>query len=972
MRIRTVMLEGFGPFKEAQEVDFAEFDANGLFLIGGETGAGKSSILDGIAYALYGSTPRWEDSSATGVGNRVRSDYCGFGDVTRVVLEFEVNGGEYRVTRSPAYEVVKQRGTGTTTQTASVLVEVFDEGDWQGMATKEREAAEVIARLVKLTAQEFLQVILLAQGRFQAFLLADSTERLGLLSKLFDAKRFHDYQDRVFARRSDLAKKVEASRTERTALLGNVAAPESLAAPTPGNELEWLDLVVAKAGDRLIRAEKQLELTEAEEKTAEEQLQVANKQRQVADAEARLLELETQKPQIELAVTTLTKAERAERVRALIDAAQAALATRDKAHRALDRARSQYTGDVADDQVAAEVTRLDGELAKLTDAVVDEERTAVLQRDHEAAIAQVERLSTELAELTTEIERLQAERLSLVAPAAQVQSRRDTVTRVEQRLAAATSAQDARTRLAAAQESHLAAEQTFGAAHDVATQLLARFLHGQAASLAARLVDGEPCDVCGSTDHPAPAAADDSPVTQDDVDAAQSAVDKFDTKAKAAKAVVDRISNELAELTGAAGIGDIESITIQLTAAQAELAEATSAVTQLDTIDTSLSGDDGLLAGKTAAGQHLAEAKSEADKLKTESNTLLKRLAKLRGDFETVKARHEQLGVLRQAAGAVADALATVSNMTTALADAQERFEAKAKQEGFEPSSEAAAALLDDSAVAELRARVDAHQAAISEAQGILKQPDLQGLPTEPIELSEAKEALAAAKLAAKAAVSEHGNARSGEATVRQQRKELKKLVAASEAINAEFEAVNRLTETVHGRTPNTKGMSLETYYVAAEFEEVLAAANSRLTIMSSGRYALQHSERGTRRAGAAAGLELEVMDEYTGKARDPHTLSGGEQFLTSLALALGLAEVVTSRAGGVELETLFIDEGFGSLSPEFLDIAMATLDSLKQGGRTVGVISHVESMKESIASQLLVVRTPGGGSQIRQASVGA
>ena len=225
MRIRKVTLEGFGPFKEQQEVDFAEFDADGLFLIGGETGAGKSSILDGIAYALYGSTPRWEDSSATGVGNRVRSDYCGIDDPTKVVLEFEANGAEYRVYRSPAYERPKDRGEGTTTQPAKILVEVLEGDSWQGLAAKEREAAEVIERLVKLTGEEFLQVILLAQGRFQAFLLANSEERLGLLSKLFGAKRFHEYQDRVLARRSVLSKQVDASRTQLTTLLGSVAAP---------------------------------------------------------------------------------------------------------------------------------------------------------------------------------------------------------------------------------------------------------------------------------------------------------------------------------------------------------------------------------------------------------------------------------------------------------------------------------------------------------------------------------------------------------------------------------------------------------------------------------------------------------------------------------------------------------------------------------------------------------------------------
>lgn len=971
MRIRKVTLEGFGPFKDAQVVDFAEFDANGLFLIGGETGAGKSSILDGIAYALYGSTPRWEDSSATGVGNRVRSDYCGVDDPTRVVLELEANGGEYRVTRSPAYERPKGRGTGTTTQAATVVVEKFEHGQWLGLAAKEREAAETIARLVKLTAQEFLQVILLAQGRFQAFLLADSTERLGLLSKLFDTKRFHDYQDRILGRRSELAKKAEASRSERAALLANVSVPDSLDGPELGGELKWIEQVAGVAAERVVHAQKRLDATEADEKAAGEVVQIATRQRQVADARAQLAQLEAARPEIEAASATLTSAERAERVRALIDGAQAARMKRDVAQAALDDARARYKSGVPDQALGAEVTRLDGELAKLVDALLDEDRTTALQREHDAKLVEIEQLSTRLTELLTNVEQFQAERVVLGAPAVQHQSRQETVSRIAERLTAAQSAQDARRRLTAAQEQQLSADQKFGAAHQAATDTLARFLRGQAASLAATLVDGEPCVVCGSPDHPAPATSDVSAVTQDDLEAAQSAAEKLETTAKAAKAAVDAISTELAGLTGAAGAGDVDSIIIELEAAEAQLAEAVAAATRLEAIDALLNEEDGVLAAKAAVERVLSEAKAEAASLVTERDTLQKRLQTLRGDFETVKARQKHLAADRRGASELADALETVASAIATLADAEKRCEAKAKQEGFEQSSRAADALLDEQAVTALRARVDEHRAAISESQGVLKQPDLQALPTEQIELSAAKESLESAKGAAKAAVAELADAKSGESAVRRQRTELAKLLKASAALDSQFEVLNRLTETIHGRTPNMKGMSLETYYVAAELEEVLAAANVRLTAMSNGRYALQHSERGTRRANVAAGLELEVMDEYTGKARDPHTLSGGEQFLTSLALALGLAEVVTGRAGGVELETLFVDEGFGSLSPEYLDIAMATLDSLKQGGRTVGVISHVESMKESIASQVVVVRTPGGGSQVKQETVG-
>jgi len=235
----------------------------------------------------------------------------------------------------------------------------------------------------------------------------------------------------------------------------------------------------------------------------------------------------------------------------------------------------------------------------------------------------------------------------------------------------------------------------------------------------------------------------------------------------------------------------------------------------------------------------------------------------------------------------------------------------------------------------------------------------------EVVDLGEARAAVAAAEAGKDAAARAHTTAENAAAQLAEQRRRLRLLIDRSAGLAAEFDVLDRLASTVIGKAPNSTGMSLESYYVAAELETVLAAANGRLRTMTGGRYQLLHTERGILHANARPGLELEVMDEQTGRARDPHTLSGGEQFLASLALALGLAEVVTARAGGVELDTLFVDEGFGSLSPEFLEVAMATLDSLKAGGRTVGVISHVDAMKESIGAQLQVVRDPGGWSRV-------
>ncbi|WP_394289421.1 SbcC/MukB-like Walker B domain-containing protein, partial [Microbacterium sp.] len=226
--------------------------------------------------------------------------------------------------------------------------------------------------------------------------------------------------------------------------------------------------------------------------------------------------------------------------------------------------------------------------------------------------------------------------------------------------------------------------------------------------------------------------------------------------------------------------------------------------------------------------------------------------------------------------------------------------------------------------------------------------------------------ALAAAEAARDAAIAAAADAVTAASALRDLAVRIDAATAAIAGATEEAAVVTRLADTVAGRAPNTYKMDLETFVLAAELEEIVAAANLRLAEMSSGRYTLHHTDARQAR-NAASGLGIEVRDAHTGRLRPPQSLSGGETFLASLALALGLAEVVTSRAGGIRLDTLFIDEGFGSLDPETLELAMRTLDELRAGGRIVGLISHVEAMKDQIPAQLVVTATPEGPSVISQ-----
>jgi exonuclease SbcC len=964
MRVRSITVEGFGPFKDAQTVDLTAFEADGLFLIAGDTGAGKSTILDAIAYALYGDAPRWDDVSAKA---RFRSDYCEPADLTRVVVEFETGSAEYRITRSPEYERPKARGAGTTTEKARALLEQRHGDSWVGLADRPSEVASRVAELIHLTKDEFLQVILLAQGRFHRFLLAPQDERLALLSKLFGAQRFKDYERRIADQRAALKTDADRAAIEVRSLLAGVEADEALGAVAPGEELAWVDTVIEAATARVRTYADALDAARQLERTALELRDVAERQQRRRQAMVAVADLTARDDEIDALRIRVAAAERAERVRPLIDAvAEADRAVRD-ATDVVDSARSGYLGSVRDDALADEVSRLDQQLGSLADAVADEERAQALRRESDAAAKALAAQEAQLATLVESIARLTAEREGLGVLAAQHAGRASQVESISRRRDAALEARESEAELQRARVDELAAARAYDEAAGHATSLLERHLRGQAAFLATRLQPGQPCEVCGSAEHPAPATTDDDPVTPDQVDQAREAADGLRPRHDAARQLVSSLTARAEKLRGLAGDVDADTLTSDLAAAQTALDESTAAAERLAEIEAELTGPDGLAAARDAHDAQIAAARQAVAEQTTQLAELLRTVEAARGSYPTVGERHEAITAERTATDSLSRALAHLTATRTTRLNAETQLSAKAEQEGFADLAAVTAALLEPQDLERGLSDVRSHEAAVERARGQLNAADLQGLPHLEIDIDAALEQFRAAQQATGDATVAHTTSVNALDTLQSQRMRLTALLDASADLVARHAVLERLSSTVNGKAPNSTGMSLQSYYVAAELEAVLAAANARLRTMTGGRYQLQHTERGILYANAKAGLELEVMDENTGKARDPHTLSGGEQFLASLALALGLAEVVTARAGGVELDTLFVDEGFGSLSPEFLEVAMSTLDSLKAGGRTVGVISHVESMKESIGAQLQVVREPGGWSTIRQ-----
>ncbi|MEV8024038.1 SMC family ATPase [Microbacterium sp. NPDC080220] len=992
MKLHRLELTGFGPFRERQSVDFDAFDDDGLFLISGRTGAGKSSILDGVSFALYGSVPRYD-----GGDRRLRSDHSFLTDPTEVRLEFTVGGTRWRVTRAPEYERPAKRGGGLTLEPARAELEEWVDGAWVGRAAKQREVGIALDEVLGLSAQQFQQVILLAQNKFSRFLLAPNAERQQLLRTLFGTRRFETYKEALEERRRDAQKRLDEGSTRVRTLL-DVAEREITEHglhPADGGEPPAEADVLARtsAVERaLVRAEYRVEArgneralatTRADAAVAEHRrlLEVARRRADLQTARDDLAAREAETPEVAALRARVERARAADALRAPVESAVRAAGEWSAAQESRRAAEGEWVaaGGSADDDLPAVIEDLTGRIAR-AQAAAEEERDA-------AALTDAQRLRREdLAEVDAALDALDAalaavpERRQRVATdlaeTRAVAGRHDDLAGARAELATRLDAARSLERLtpsaAAADAAYAEANARSAAASAHVGELLRRRLRGYAGELAASLVDGEPCTVCGATAHPRPAAHDLAHVTDDDLAAAERDRDEAAAAERDAAQAAAAAREAIAAAAATAGERDVDALATALADLDADLTAARAARDRLDGLEKAAAEIDELEA--TAQGEAV-QLRQRAGALREEIAAAEGALASARravdaarGDYDSVAARIAVDDDHRRLAGRLLEARRHEQTRREAADAADRDRDERLADSAFSGPADVLDALLPAAELTRVSERIDAHAAALAAAKARAFELELASVDEtlDPGAVEAAADAAAAADEARTAAIAAEADA-AGVATGL--RDLLHRIETANGAVATQTEeaaAVTRLADTVAGRAPNTMKMDLETFVLAAELEEIVAAANLRLAEMSSGRYTLRHSDAKQAR-GAASGLSIEVLDAHTGRLRSPQSLSGGETFLASLALALGLAEVVTSRAGGIRLDTLFIDEGFGSLDPETLELAMRTLDELRAGGRVVGVISHVEAMKDQIPAQLVVEATPEGPSVVRQ-----
>ena len=1024
MRLHTLELAAIGPYATAQRIDFDALAGGGLFLLEGPTGAGKTTILDAITFALYGRLAGDESG-----GDRLHSHFAAPDLEPSVTLEVSLRGVRYRIRRTPEYQRPKRRGDGYTVQAAQVHLQRLDGGTWTSLSSNKAEAGEAITAAIGLNREQFTQVILLPQGEFAKFLRSDDDDRRKLLTRLFGTELY----DRVTA---ELDRRRRAATDARQDAQRQIQAAAAAAAEAAGLDAASRDdLLTAGHAERDTRFKElsaelatTIDVTRealglagghlaAAQVTSVRAVRRAELMTRLEQALARLAEHEATRPEHDRRAARLAAARQAAPVRPLLDELDVALRDAEVARARLagllaasptspassaplaleiflappaspispapggdDAGRGAHRAAELAGQAVGRADEADQAAAALSHLVDQEaalpERAAGLVALHRADTAagdQVTRLERDRQELPGRIETLAGRLSEARIAAARLVDAQAQQTALAGRLAAAERAAGLAADLTELSEAARAAVDTHQQLVDAHQHAMAARLENMAAELASRLADGAACPVCGSAEHPEPATPLDGAVSAADVSAAERRRDAAAVVREQAELARDGLAAEFAAAQTAAGGGRPEELTPELAAAAERVGQAEQAAAELTELEPALADLraelDKLGEELTAATAARATTSEQASRAAAELDERRAQLTTAAAPYPTVADRQT---ALRQAAAAdreLARALNELAAARAAVHRASEHADRELRAGGFASVSAARSAVLPAGELTSLDQQVTDWAAALAGLTAGTQAAELAGL--DPAQCAAAQAEAAAAATALDRAQAAEQEVRAADRTLAAKAERLRQRLAELSRAEDEAEALAERTDPVLRLAGLARGMdghrriALTTYVLRRWFEQVVDAANVRLASMSAGRYELLRTEEGDRK-NQRTGLTLAVIDRHTGENRSPKSLSGGETFYTSLALALGLADVVTAEAGGVELDTLFIDEGFGSLDADTLDQVMGVIDDLRDRGRAVGIVSHVADLKDRVYERLEVRRLPDGSSAAR------
>lgn len=1038
MRILRLTMDAVGPFPGHEVIDFEAFSDTGRFLLSGPTGAGKSTIIDAIVFALYGKVSGGRDSS----DSRIRSRYASEQAKTEVELIFSTSSGNYKVRRQPAYERVKKNGKGVTKQNAKAWLFKLDEQlrEVSEPLTKTSDVGTEITRIVGLSREQFTQTVVLPQGKFAQFLRSTSKDRQDLLQELFGTAIFEDLQLDLVERARKVKKNQEALDATLRANLGVLASlldevPQLDPArclvyePVPEVDCEFDPLETAwdsrfkpltpwlEHNQRCANLEVSA-LREQEDKLRSE----FASQRDLAARQERYLALTKEHEQ--LVAQGPAQRQRLAQIQAL-----QALSDLKPWHEQLKQAQAQQA--VAQHQLSQALA--------LEQLESDERAQAVLQPlDYRGAQALSVQLTAQVAALNPQVE----------LEAGLAGRRRDLQTKTQAHESASAKLAQGRerenqlpTQIASKQElleqlneqaatlptAQLAQEQAtqtlkLAKAHEqlvkdhqrarklqqlVALELkqasqrhkhmLEQWLSQSALNLAQNLVAGEPCPVCGATEHPAPATQGGENISQEQLDQALEEVNEAQEELSQASERVTKLAAQLeaqpCQLSPAQASEQLEEAKAALAAAKQASEQARSCKAQITKLNTEL---EALRADNQAAQARLAGDAKEiqllGEKIDADAASLscegfesvaakVEYLSQLAAALEQLANAAQELDQCKKRAQQAADSFAAQwAHASESFADHSAKPAAPAPTDPAEteptqaePTQDTSAANAQDGYaqacqdfagldLAALKATSASYEKSLSINQAALAELEGIELTPPPLEQTQGQLEQAQAKTQACQTYASTWQAFAGQ--VNAQLAKLNELLARRSKASDKDGQLLALASAANG--DNQARLTLSAWVLQAHFRQVLVFANERLGVIGAGRYELINvdSEEDTRQQ--KQGLGLAMVDHLSGTTRSPRTLSGGESFYVSLALALALADVVATQNGGIEMNTLFIDEGFGSLDEGTLAEVMDVLGALHSGGRVVGIVSHVSELKRAIPAAIEVRPLLGGGSTLR------
>ena len=914
---KRLTLSAFGPYADKTVLELEKLGNKGLYLITGDTGAGKTTIFDAITYALYGKT-----SGANRTPKMMRSEYAKPETQTEVEFLFSYNGKDYVIKRNPEYERPKTRGEGLTKQAKSVTLEMPD----GRIITK--EADETIKNIIGIDYDQFVQIAMIAQGDFLKLLLAPTNERQEILRKLFSTGNYQRLLERMKQdkakleeERKTLSERLEVNRKHIIAQDNDelcVAINEAISANIANEEFITL---VRKLSERDAK-----EISDCEQEKSEIENKLSNitvaltKQEQrekfVQEINRRTSELEANKSRLEEAA----------KIRSELSEYSTITEEKKKKITLITEQLAKYD----------ELDKLFADIQQLSEKIENEkQRSEELTNKKNRCEIELEKLHSEMKSLENAGEnkqKFESEKETAV-------QYKESLTDLLRKINDLNSSQE---RLAVAQNDYkeLSAEsEKLRTRYDTMNKA---FLDEQAGIIAKTLEDGKPCPVCGSLSHPCPAGTACDAPSKDELEAAGQKAEKAE-KATASK------SEECSAIQASC----LEKEDTIYHTAKTLWNDTVSEEINISDIKKRINTEYEINSTKIKALEKEIQDEERNIRRKTELEKLIPD-KESNIDILTVKLNETEKQIAEDA---------TSYNEKNALYQREkDKLEFSSKKSALEKTEE----LENDIKTANQRIKENDEQYHRYDKEVKALTETVEQLTCQLSEI--AKEDVTELISKQNMLTQKRKGNEDRILLLKSRRQNNEKVISDIESLSFDIEknrheltVKSSLCNTVSGDITGKEKISLETYSLAAYFDRIIAKANTRLMNMSNGQYELKRREEGEKKS--KSGLDLDIVDHYNGTERDVRTLSGGESFKASLSLALGLSDEIQSSAGGVKLDTMFVDEGFGSLDEESLRKAIDTLMSLADGNRLIGIISHVSELKERIDKQIVIKKQTNGGS---------